>query len=53
VDDERPLRCVHDPADQMRVPKEAHGFNPDACAGANRGRRAGRAAEAEQGNAII
>jgi hypothetical protein len=30
VNRERPLCCVHDPTNQMRMTKQTHGFNPDA-----------------------
>jgi hypothetical protein len=52
VNHERPLRCVHDPTNQMRMTKQTHGFNPDAWpAGTMRRRRDRRAAAAERVNA--
>ena len=47
VNHERSLRCVHDPANQVRVTKETHGFIPEARPAATlRRRRDGRAAVA-------
>jgi len=45
---ERPLRCVHDPADEVRVTKETHRFTLETRPAATlRLRRDGRAAAAQ------
>ncbi len=48
VNHERPLRCVHDPANEVRVTKQTHGFTPETRPAATlRRRRDGRAAAAQ------